>query len=367
MGELSESISKAVQKLSTRARKYRERGLSEAGTKASLIEPMLQAFGWAIHDPEEVHHEYKKKPKDKPVDYALKLLRNPVLFIEAKAIGGNLSDHRWISQVLGYAAVAGIRWCLLTDGDEYRLYNATATVHADEKLFLKVRISEDAIASVVQVLNLISHENLKGSILDDLWRIHFVDRRVKKALRTMLDNADKSLVSLVKRRVSDLNLKLKPKEVAESIRRLDFQIESPAAPRGPAEQRDSTTGKKKLTAGQKAAATRKTRGKANLKDMIDAGLLSPPVQLFKLYRSKKYQGKDAEKQRLEATIRADGTVEFAGNRYASASTAAEEARATVAGKRLNTNGWKFWRLMDSNGKPVELASIRQAYLKAKKG
>ena len=64
MGELNESISKAVRKLGERARKYRERGLNEEDTKASLIEPMLEALGWDIRDPEEVHREYKSRPKE---------------------------------------------------------------------------------------------------------------------------------------------------------------------------------------------------------------------------------------------------------------------------------------------------------------
>lgn len=362
MGELSQSISKAVEKLGERARKYRERGLNEDNTKASLIEPMLDALGWDIHDPEEVHREFKRKSKDKPVDYALKLLRNPVLFIEAKAIGGNLSDHKWVSQVLGYATVAGIRWCLLTDGDEYRLYNATAQVHADEKLFLKVRISEDTIASVVQVLNLISHENLKGTILDDLWRTHFVDRRVKATLRTMLDSADKSLVYLVRKRIPSL----KPKEVAESIGRLDFQIESPTAPTKPAEQKESTSEKRKLMAGQKAAATRKDQGNVTLKEMIDAGFFKPPVSLFKHYKSKKYKGKDSERQKLEGKLRRDGTVEFQGEKYPTCSAAATAAKATISGKELAANGWSFWRFADGDGKEVSLQAAREAFLKQRK-
>jgi predicted type IV restriction endonuclease len=33
-------------------RRFQERGLGEQNTKASLIEPVLEALGWAIRDPD---------------------------------------------------------------------------------------------------------------------------------------------------------------------------------------------------------------------------------------------------------------------------------------------------------------------------
>src|SRR5689334_9836493 len=113
-----------------RARMERSRGLAlnEQNTKASLIEPVLRALGWDTEDFEEVHREYKPKSADKPVDYALFILRTPRLFIEAKALGQDLDDRRWANQIMGYAAVAGVEWIVLTDANEYRIYNSHATV-----------------------------------------------------------------------------------------------------------------------------------------------------------------------------------------------------------------------------------------------
>lgn len=125
---LQETIALVV----ARVRRFQDRTLGEQNTKASLIEPVLEALGWDIRDPDEVHREFKPTPKDCPVDYALKLLRKPRLFVEAKGLGETLSDRKWIAQVLGYATVAGVEWCVLTDGDEYRFYNATAAVDAEE-------------------------------------------------------------------------------------------------------------------------------------------------------------------------------------------------------------------------------------------
>ena len=122
----SKSLQQCITLLTNRLQKYRGRSIGEQNTKASLIEPLLEALGWETRDFDEVHREYKAKRADRPVDYALQLNLKPLVFIEAKGLGENLSDRKWISQILGYATVAGVTWCVLTDGDEYRFYNASA-------------------------------------------------------------------------------------------------------------------------------------------------------------------------------------------------------------------------------------------------
>jgi predicted type IV restriction endonuclease len=81
-----------------------------------LAYPVLRALGWDVGNLEEVQQEYKRRPRDKPVDYALLLLRTPRLFVEAKSLGQNLSDRRWANQIMGYATVAGVEWVVITNG-----------------------------------------------------------------------------------------------------------------------------------------------------------------------------------------------------------------------------------------------------------
>src|ERR1043166_1120124 len=127
-----------------RIAKFRgDKGFNEQNTKASLVVPLLQALGWDTNDPDEGHWEYKPKPKYNPVDFALMLQRAPSLFVEAKALRDSLRDDKLVAQILTYASVAGVQWVVLTNGDEYRIYNANAPVPVEEKLFRTVRISED--------------------------------------------------------------------------------------------------------------------------------------------------------------------------------------------------------------------------------
>ena len=93
------NLRERLQTLVPRILKDRDRRIGEQNTKATLIEPTLEALGWDLRDWDEVHREYRGKSVDNPVDYALKIMRTPRLFLEAKGLGENLADRKWIAQV----------------------------------------------------------------------------------------------------------------------------------------------------------------------------------------------------------------------------------------------------------------------------
>ncbi len=164
------ALDQAVRQVRERITRYRDAPIGEQDTKAVLIEPILRALGWDMEDLEEVQREYRLKGADNPVDYALSLLRIPRLFVEAKALGGNLSDPRWANQVMGYATVAGVEWVVLTNGDECRIYNSHATVPVEQKIFRTIRITdEDERAG--ETLVVLSKERMQENWIDVLWRL----------------------------------------------------------------------------------------------------------------------------------------------------------------------------------------------------
>jgi len=227
-----QKLQECLQAVAKRIPAARERGMGESETKAKLINPVLKALGWDVQG-DDVELEFKLHPSDNPVDYALKLSGRPALFVEAKAIGHDLSDSKWIKQVLGYAAVAGVRWGVLTNGDEYCVYDAAALVPAEEKLFWRVRITEGRHPEAAETLSLLSRENAEGGLLEDLWDVHFVDRRVKHALLGMLKSKDKGLITLIRHRAP----KLRPRQIADSLGRIvTAQIDWP--PVGPPDDDD---------------------------------------------------------------------------------------------------------------------------------
>lgn len=204
--------------------KSRRESIGEQNTKSALIDPVLSALGWDLGELEEVCREFKRKPKDNPVDYAFFLLRTPCLFVEAKALDKELHDRKWTSQILGYATVVGVEWCVLTDGDEYRIYNSHATVDIDEKLFRVVRISDPKQEQyTLDTLVLLSKNKMGEKLINTLWKAHFVDHRVKAALEDILHNEDGALARLVRKKEPELSRA----EIRESLERANFLVDFP--------------------------------------------------------------------------------------------------------------------------------------------
>lgn len=230
MNELDEStranLQRVIRKVRGRVQKARERreSLGEENTKITLIEPILKALGWDIYEIDEVRREYKRKPTDNPVDYALFVMRSPRLFIEAKDLSKDLSGRKSVSQTLGYATVVGVEWCVLTNGDEYRLYNAHAPVDVEKKLFRSFSIS-DALQHdlAVETFSLLAKDSI-GEPLRSLWKAHFVDRKVQTSLQGLFSEPDRALIRLVRRGIPDL----KPSEVRESLKRAEIKVDFPA-------------------------------------------------------------------------------------------------------------------------------------------
>jgi hypothetical protein len=190
----SAALAETVAVVPKRIQQIRDRKevIGEQNTKAALIDPILSALGWNLQEIDEVRREYRGKPQDNPVDYALLLNGTESLFIDAKAFEIDLCDRKWISQNMGYAAVAGVQWCVLTNGDEYRIYNSHAPVDVEQKLFRTVWISDvGSTEQTMAILRLLSKDKMRGSLLDELWKRHFVDRNVKVALeRAIGDRAN---------------------------------------------------------------------------------------------------------------------------------------------------------------------------------
>jgi predicted type IV restriction endonuclease len=190
--------------------------IGEENTKATLIAPILTALGWNLENIDEVRHEYKRRSHDNPVDYALFQNRTPCLLIEAKSLEQDLNDDKWINQNLSYAMVGGVEWCVLTNGDEWRIYNSHAVVPVDQKLFRAVRISDtQKEGEVLWALKLLSREEMRGPLLHEYWRKHFIDRNVGLGLRRIIELQDRTLIRLIQKKTKGL----KPSDIRSALKR----------------------------------------------------------------------------------------------------------------------------------------------------
>jgi Restriction Enzyme Adenine Methylase Associated/Type I restriction enzyme R protein N terminus (HSDR_N) len=326
--------------------------MGEQNTKAALIVPVLRALEWDVEDPDEVTLEYRRRGADKPVDYALSLQRKPTLFVEAKALDENLDDRRWANQIVSYAAVAGVEWVVLTNGDEYRMYNAHAPVPVEEKLFRAVQVSE-SVDEAEEALGFLSKPRMLENSLTALWRAYSVDHRVKAAIDNLFAPEPSSW--LVRRLAKQLD-GLTPTDVRAALSRarisLDFPREDPrvAGAKGHVGVRRSSQPRAGRIKGEHYGVS--------VGQLIEAGLIRPPLQI-----EQRYMG-----QTVTGQIESDGRVSFGGQTYKSLSVAAAMARVSVKGapppprKYWQTNGWTFWHYRDETGELRELAYLRDAYL-----
>jgi hypothetical protein len=347
-----QTVVDVLPKLRKRIQKIRNRkeSIGEQNTKAALIDPLLSALGWDVEDFDEVSREYRRKPQENPVDYALFMLRSPRLLVEAKGLDKDLNDSKWVSQVLGYATVVGVEWCVLTNGDEYRLYNAHAPVDVEQKLFRTVRISDtDQTDYTLDTLELLSKEKMGDNLLNVLWKAHFIDHHVSHALKDLLQNDDAGLIRLIRKRTPELT----PAEIRESLKRADIRIDFPVV---------SVSSQSSEGVEDEVIPAVEVTDKVDVKvvDLIRANLIDPPLKLEKEYKGR----------HLEAEIQQDGTIVFDGKTYRSLSLAASYARKSIIGapagrKYPQTNGWVFWKYHDPvTGRFEEIDELRQRYLKA---
>jgi hypothetical protein len=107
-----DAVVATLRQIAERIPRLRAQGsrVSEQDTKRILITPAIAALGWDTLDIEEVRNEYRHNTADNPVDYALFLNRSPVLFVEAKPLGHDLNDRKWVVQTINYANTAGVDW-----------------------------------------------------------------------------------------------------------------------------------------------------------------------------------------------------------------------------------------------------------------
>ena len=358
---LGETLAQARTRIG-QLRERTERGerVGEQDTKALLIDPVLAALGWDLGDLDDLRREYRSKPQDNPVDYALLAFGRPLLFIEAKALGTDLSPRRCASQVLAYASIVGVAWCLLTDGDEYRLYNSHAPVDVDEKLFRTVRVSDaDHAQACRETLELLGKERMGESELESLWKSQFIDRRVRVALDDCFSTEDPALIRLIRKKTPELA----PAEVRESLRRATIGLHFPDVSLPPVPPNIATSSESVARLPGREAKPPVPAGdrdyKVELTDLIAAGLIAAPLKVEKHYKG----------VRLEATIVQSGQVIWDSTSYDSLSYAAGMARKSVIGTSAGrayppTNGWVFWQYRDpKTGRLCYIDELRQQYLK----
>jgi predicted transport protein len=256
--------------------------LKETPTRTIFIDPILEALGWDVRDPDEVELEYPTID-GKSVDYAMKINRTTKLLVEAKPLKDPLTDVKDITQTTGYAANNGIVWCILTNGVRWRVYRSIEQCPAPEKLMYEASYDPADLEGIsldqeAEKFQRFSRDQMAKGTLDTLGEQTFTDGKVRKALESLINDPPRVMLKLVRNATGDKSLP--PQTVKDSLRRILSPMLGSAAS-VPAHVSGIIKGDRRAAA-LKAVATR--RAKSDLTYSEDTHTRDKPSEVLEIYR-----------------------------------------------------------------------------------
>lgn len=125
----------------------RDHVFNEADTRRVIIDPILNALNWKTDKPIHVKCELNASPGF--IDYALFKNKDIDMIIEAKSVDSKPLDTRKnIAQIMTYGSAVVTHWGILTNGQEWLIYNLYSNNDLNKRLLCKIDLliaSEDEI------------------------------------------------------------------------------------------------------------------------------------------------------------------------------------------------------------------------------
>ena len=191
-----------IKQLSERVEKLKDSTTTEEATKNAFIMPFIQALGYDVFNPNEVVPEYTcdiGTKKGEKIDYAIMKDGKPVILIECKHWGQDLTLHE--NQLLRYFHVSPAKFGLLTNGIVYRFYTDLDTTNKmDEKPFLDVHISEIKDNHIAELHKFHKSKFDVDNILNSASELKYTGE-LKQGIRNELENPSPEFVRLFTKQV----------------------------------------------------------------------------------------------------------------------------------------------------------------------
>jgi predicted type IV restriction endonuclease len=348
MQQSAKELRDVITQMKQRILSFAGKKISEEDTKFKLINPILAVLGWDMQQHDEVRLEYRSESHHNPVDYAFFHNAKPILFLEAKALGGDIDDPKFVNQTMKYAYEADVEWCVLSNGNVYCIYRTYEKGKSQDRLFRKINLTEDtALEEIAYFLGLLTKQNVIHGKLSTQWKESFADQKVKAAIEKLVADQDDALVRMLQKKIEGLQTA----EIRQSLSRarvsVGFHLDG--------------LGVKKLRVPASKSTKRRLKAVAqvsiSLQQLVASGIIKPPQRIIAHYKG----------QTLEARILRDGAVEFNGKKYNSLSVAGGVARVVVSGPPssgadyYSTNGWTFWQYQEASGQLHPLDHWRELY------
>jgi len=130
-----------IRNLSSRIPAQLEHCQTEEATKNALIMPFINALGYDVFDPTEVIPEFTADvgtKKGEKVDYAIMKDGQPIILIECKWAGADLSKTHADQLYRYFNVVPNVRFGVLTNGVIYKFYSDIESTNImDQKPFFE--------------------------------------------------------------------------------------------------------------------------------------------------------------------------------------------------------------------------------------
>ena len=131
---------------------------NETAVRTKIVQPILEALGWDVYDPELVRDEFSLKLKNRRrrIDMALCVSHgNPRCIVELKATGHDLKEIGRSAddqQLFEYSFHAGAPLALLTNGATWRFYSTQSAGTYEERLVRALDLRADPLNQVAGAL-----------------------------------------------------------------------------------------------------------------------------------------------------------------------------------------------------------------------
>lgn len=162
---------------------------NEESTKLFLVLPVLNALGYDVTDPTVVQPEFAADFRDgitDRVDYAILRDGNPVIAIECKKVGADLSSAR--GQLRAYfSALQSVRLGILTNGLRFEFFVDVENANImDDEPFLTLDMeaaAEKAVpADVVEALSTLTKTGFQPATISRLAEMRLISRRLRSTV-----------------------------------------------------------------------------------------------------------------------------------------------------------------------------------------
>jgi predicted type IV restriction endonuclease len=174
------------------------------GVRSQLVTPILAALGWNPEDDDEVRLGIPLDRLDEGSCIGLFLSGAPCWLIAVRGMGQTYDQNHVMCDVLPVAGDAGFEWVLLTDGDDYDVFNAHTGLPNKQRPFDAIRISADSAAGALELLDLFSRKRMEENCIKAAWKCRVIDRQVKELFEDVIASGD-ALVQLLLTRTEHLS------------------------------------------------------------------------------------------------------------------------------------------------------------------